>query len=459
VCVLAFGTLAVLMIALGPQLLRLFGSQIGNEKITSEQIHVGWPLLALVAPQVVLYGIAGVAVAAQNAAHRFALAAAAPAVENLGVIATMAAVAVFYGSAPDLSHVHTGEIILLGAGSTAAVATHAAVQWWGAYRAGILLIPRPVWRDAELREVARLALPSLGLASLTIVRWGAMLVVAGGVAGGVVAVQLAIALLVLPSALGARPIATVTLPRLSRLVHTGKRQQFADEAITGVGLGAFLVTPVAVAYLALAAPIAHAVSFGSLSTGPGQHLLVLAIAACGMSALGDSLMVIASQASFALRDAVSPFLATGVRAVLGIGGMIVGAAIVSGPAVLVVIGISISVADLAAAAVLWWRLRRRMPAPAYGLIPPIVRALASATIMVGPAFVVAWGVGRIGPGHLVSIGALAAAVVTGAAIYLAAQIALRSPELRLLRAALRSARGVGPRVPPARGDDVLRVAL
>ena len=78
-----------------------------------------------------------------NSRRRFALAAGAPAIENLGTIAVLAAAALLYGSKTSVTNVPLGEILLLGLGSTGAVALHAATQWWGARRAGVVLVPLP----------------------------------------------------------------------------------------------------------------------------------------------------------------------------------------------------------------------------------------------------------------------------------------------------------------------------
>jgi peptidoglycan biosynthesis protein MviN/MurJ (putative lipid II flippase) len=152
-------------------------------------------------------------------------------------------------------------------------------------------------------------------------------------------------------------------------------------------------------------------------------------------------MAVASQASYALRDAVSPFLATCVRAVLGVGGMVVGASLVSGAGVLVALGLSLSLADLLAAALLWMRLRRQLPRSRSGLVPPLARAFVCSALMAGPAYGVALLVGRLGEGHVVSITALAAAALTGTLIYLLGQRAFGSPELRAMRSALTAALG------------------
>src|SRR5258708_35654991 len=108
----------------------------------------------------------------------------APVVENVGTIAVLVAVAVLYGIGTQLGSVPSGEMLLLGLGSTGAVAAHAATQWWGARRAGVLLMPRPGWRDSEVRVVVARALPSLAQAGLLAVQVLALLVVANRLAGG-----------------------------------------------------------------------------------------------------------------------------------------------------------------------------------------------------------------------------------------------------------------------------------
>jgi len=106
----------------------------------------------MVLPQIVLYGIVATAVAVQQAHRRFALPAAAPALENIGTIAVMAVSAMLYGTGMDMHEIGTSQLVLIGAGSTAAVGLHALAQWWGARRVGIVLIPGSGWRNSEVRK-------------------------------------------------------------------------------------------------------------------------------------------------------------------------------------------------------------------------------------------------------------------------------------------------------------------
>src|SRR3954469_20621085 len=112
-------------------------------------------LLVLVGPQVVLYTVAAVGAAAQQARQRYALAAAASALENVGLMITMAVVALGFAQREDVAGVPVGLVLVLGVGATLSVALHAAVQGVGAARVGLSIRPARGWRsDPEIREIA-----------------------------------------------------------------------------------------------------------------------------------------------------------------------------------------------------------------------------------------------------------------------------------------------------------------
>ena len=158
----------------------------------------------------------GVCSAAQNARRRFGLAAAAPIVENVGVTATLLIFAFAFGTGHEVGTVSSPALAVLAIGSTLAVAAHAALQWWGARRAGITIRPRRGWRDRDVVEMARLAIPSMGSTGLGAARHLALAVAAGTIPGGWVALQIGLHFYQLPVALAGRPVGIALLPRLSR---------------------------------------------------------------------------------------------------------------------------------------------------------------------------------------------------------------------------------------------------
>src|SRR5260221_12995215 len=182
--------MAPVPIALGPLVLRFASLTGASPVVGAAQENVGRLLIVMFIPQIFCYGVVGTATAVMNSRQRFALAAGAPAVENLGTIAVLVAVAVLYGTGTRLGSVPSGEMLLLGLGSTGAAAAHAATQWWGARRAGVLLIPRPGWPHSEVRVVVAGALPSLARAGLLAFQVLSLLVVADRLPGGGVRFQI-----------------------------------------------------------------------------------------------------------------------------------------------------------------------------------------------------------------------------------------------------------------------------
>src|SRR5262249_20684520 len=173
-----------------------------------------------VAPQVPLNCVAQLGMAAQRARGRFALASAAPAVENLVLILTVVLAGWYYGSGLDLDHVPIEMVIVLGAGSTAAVALHAVVQLAGAAHVGLLARPSTRWRaDPEAVAVTRRLARSVGVAACPAAGMYVLLALAASVPGGVFVVQLSYNVLFSLSYVSARAVSMAALPGLAHAAH------------------------------------------------------------------------------------------------------------------------------------------------------------------------------------------------------------------------------------------------
>lgn len=103
----------------GPVVLGAFTATVPDKGVVEEQLRVGWPLLAMLMPQVPLYGVAFIGAATMKGHGRFALAAADPAAENIGVMVTSAVIAVMLRNRHE--DVTFAQILVLGIGTTAAV--------------------------------------------------------------------------------------------------------------------------------------------------------------------------------------------------------------------------------------------------------------------------------------------------------------------------------------------------
>jgi putative peptidoglycan lipid II flippase len=441
VLLLVFVAVIVLCALAAPLVLALLTAAVEEPSVRAEQQRLGWPLLLLVLPQLLLYGIAATGAAVQHAHRRFALAAGAPALENLAIIAVLALSAAIFGRGMDVGGITTAQVLFLGLGSTAAVALHAGAQWWGALRLGVALWPRAGWRDPEVRQIVRLALPSSGNTSLHCITFLGLLIVAGGIPGGAIAFLIGLHFLQLPVALWARPLANAQLPRLARSFAGGEAAAFAATCRGSLALTLFVALPTSLLFLAVAGTLAGAVSFGEMAGPAGTTLVAVAIAAMAPGILGEAALQVTTSASYARRDAVLPLRAMVLRCALTAIGMALAVLVMDGAAVLWTLGLAFSAASLIAAAYLHARVAGN--APGSGMrwqLGDLAASAAAAALglllahqldgeLVGSA-------GRIA-GALLVVGAAALA-------YLAIQALRGSAELRSLLDGLRQLGGLGP---------------
>jgi putative peptidoglycan lipid II flippase len=438
VMLVAFTAAAVLAVALGPLIVRALSLGVDDPDELAKLVKLGWVLLALVAPQLLLYGVAGSGVAVQHAHGRYKLAAAAPALENVGLIVVLAVYAAVFGLGSDLQDVGLPQVVLLGLGSTCAVGLHAGAEWWGARRVGCTLIPRAGWRDPEVRAIVRLAIPSVAYAGLNAVRYFGILVVAGTVPGGVVAFALAVNFFNLPVAIGGRTIAWAQVPRLSRLHHTDDRTSLFKEWNSGMAASFFLVVPAGVAYVALAHPLAEAFSFGEMATPRGVSLVTASLASLGLGVVGESAFIHATQGCYARRDVAAPLRAMMLRTGLTVVGMVVAAVAFEGVSTLVMLGLTITTADITTGALLSHWLRTTVAPHRAWAFRPLLQAVGASMAMVVPAYLIADRLPLlVGEGRVGDLGAVALAVVVGGAVYLLIQRIWHSDELDWLRSSVR----------------------
>lgn len=423
---LAALVLVAITIAAAELVLGLLSVAVEDPALASAQRDAGWLLLVTLMPQLLLYVLAATATAVLTAHGRFAVAAATPALENAGIIATLGLTALLFASGAEVGEAPTSELLLLGLGTTAAVGLHAGAVWWHAARSGTRLRPRAGWRDPQARAVVRLLRPSLAYTALETIPLWLVLVVANAVPGGVVVFWLAFSFVQLPLAIGARPIATVFLPTLSRLRHAGAMVEFRDELDTAVRLAAFVTIPAAVGFVVLARPLGDAVAVANLAEAPAAvEMLALALAGMAAGLVGRATFFLATDAAYALGDPNGPVRANLVRAALVMAGVGIATTLDGGIAVLLALAVAVAVGDIAGAACLRRRLRARLPAGGQPGTGPLVRSLLAAMTMALPAGGLAFGLApAIG-----DVGAVVAATAAGALTYAAVQRRLGAPEL------------------------------
>ena len=436
VALIGFGAVALLAIIAAPVIVGILTLGVEDRAAASDQMRIGWLLMALTMPQLLLYGMAIIGGAVMNAHGQFRLAAFAPVVENTGVMAVMVAVAVVYGGGADIGSLPTGQLLLLGLGSTGAVALHAGLVMWGARRAGPRMVPRLGWRIPAVRVLLRRLAASLGQSGFAALRLFAMLALANTVIGGVVALRLALNFLYLPVQVGARPVALTMLPTLARLHEAGEADSLRDEYTRGVALVCFIAVPAAVAYLALARPLADALSFGAMAGSAGPSLVAACLAGLAVAVVAESAFQFFTYVSYARNDARSPFVATVAGTAITLAALPL-ALILNGGAALLAIGLAMS----AGASFSAWYLRRRLvdrlPSAHVSAAQSVLRTSAASAAMAAPAYLSAVSVAAAVDGPLgAALGVLSAAIL-GIATFVALQRYWDSPELMFFSRGLR----------------------
>ena len=441
VLLIGLATVALVGMFTAPLILQAITLAVSDPAVRARQIAVGLPLLLILLPQIALEGVIGVGAAVQQAHRRFALPTAAPAIENVGLVAVLIANVAIFGVGIDLETVTTPQLLLLGGGATFAAALHAIVQWAGAYRLGTTLVPIAGWRDRRVRAIVRRAIPSGGSAALNSVGSLALLVASGSIPGGAIAFQIAQNLYNLPIALFARPIATAQLPLLSRDYARSDSQSFQGTYASSLRLSLFVLLPVCLIFVGIPQTIAAAVSFGRMSDPGAVSLVAAVLGGLGFGILGEAFFVVSMSATYARLDATSPLIAMAVRVAVCLVGIALTLAIGRGPDALWYLGITYALAAICGGAYLRLSLRHVLP-----LTSPLkahwVQANALiAVLAVTPAIAVArLSASDFLPGRVASAAALVGAC---AAIYFVIQAIRHSRELAALTglAGWRGARG------------------
>ncbi len=340
-------------------------------------------LLLLMGPQVVLYTVAALGAAAQQARHRYALAAGASAVENVGLMLTMVVVAVAFGPSDVLEQVSAGLVLVLGLGATLSVALHAAVQVVGAARAGLPLRPARGWRaDPEIRQLAGRLRGSVVVTVLPAVAYFALLAVVATVPGGVVVLTMAHTVYTVSTAVGARAVTTAVLPGMSAAVTAGDRARYAAAWRQALAYAVTAALPVLCVLVVFAGPVASALAVGELRDDALIASLTVCIAVLGVSQLVAGVHEVGREARFVDLDVRGPQLAGWAALAVTVGGGVGTLLLPAGLPRLAAVCVVVLLADLVAAGLLVRLVHRAIrPEPVADGRRLAVTALAAAAML------------------------------------------------------------------------------
>jgi murein biosynthesis integral membrane protein MurJ len=264
-------------------------------------------MVVFVAPQVICYTLAAVGAAVQQARGRFALASAAPALESLGLIATMVVFALWHGTGVEVLDVSLGMLLVLGVGSTLSVAAHAVAQLIGAYRVGLPVRVRGGWRtDPDAGEVTHRLRRSLIVTAFPAFSMFVMLAVAATVPGGVFVFQAALSMYFVIAALGGRAVTVATLPGMSAAAKDGDVGRFGAAWRQALTYSVIASLPALCLLLAFAGPVASALANGELHDPTIVRWLTACLAVFAVAQLAHAFYEVSRQALFARLDTSGP---------------------------------------------------------------------------------------------------------------------------------------------------------
>jgi len=378
--VVIMSAIAVLGIVFSPLLARLLSSGAPNAQVGAQQRHLATFLLWFFLPQVVLYAFGAVATGLLYAKRHFAVTAAAPIGSSVVIIACMLAFNAMVGSNPTFDLTLAEKTVLAVAG-TGGVLAFVGILMVAAWRAGFSMRPRWMRHDPALSRLARLAVWGVLLHSGAALLLGASIVAGNGVAGGVVAYQVAFVFFLAPYAVLAQPIQATILPEMAIHTGAGDLDGFARSTRWALDRTALLVVPVSLGLVAIALPMMSLVAFGSASkTGPG--LLAAGIASLAIGLYPYSAFLLLARSWYALGDSRTPAIVAIGSALLGVAVMIVGSHFTHGAARVAALGFGHSAAYLVGAIVLGIGCARRTGKSIAPTLLPVSVAIAGVIALV-----------------------------------------------------------------------------
>lgn len=411
----ALGCAALLVVS--PVIAQLLTFDIADAVTRSRAYDLTLLMLLFVAPQVVFYMIATLGAAAQQARGRFALAAAAPAVENVGVMATIAVAGLIYGRSTEIGDAAIGLTILICVGSTVSVALHMVLQLAGAAMVGLRVRPCLRFRgDPLTSEITRRLRQSFAVAACPYVAYLSLLVMAGTVAGGVLVLQMAYSVYSLPLALGGRAVSTAVLPGLSAAASRGDRALFGFKLREGFTYAVIAGLAPLLILATFASPVADALANGRMRVGDLIAALAWCLVVLALAQAAAGLREVGVQGLFAGLEIRGPRIAAALSLAVTLTAGLLSVGALAGAERLIGLAAAILLADLVAAVtVIVLSVRMIRPARLADRRRLGAAALASAgmvpVLAIGWVALQAFGGNRFGDLAIaVSSGALALAV-------------------------------------------------
>ena len=278
-------------------------------------------------PQIFFYGAYTMLSQVLNARGTVGAPMFAPIANNVVAITTFVLFIIVAGtSAAADGALTTGQVLLLGIGTTAGVVVQAAILVPVLGRAGYRWRPRFDWKGQGLGKAAKLAGWTVGLVLvnqityIVITRLAAQANVdaaaSGATAAGITTYQKAHLVFMLPHSVITISIVTALLPALSRLAHEGKLKEVGEDVAGAMRLVAALVVPIAAMLFVLGSDVS-VLLFGYGAATTDQAAVMGDVVSIFMIGLVPfTLFYVLLRGFYAMEDTRTPFVVTVIFSVI-----------------------------------------------------------------------------------------------------------------------------------------------
>nr|WP_221308887.1 murein biosynthesis integral membrane protein MurJ [Nocardiopsis mwathae] len=348
-------------------LIRLYAGEF-----TTAQHEVAVQLARFLLAQIFFIGASGIVSAMLNSRNHFGAPMWAPVLNNLVIIAVGGLFLVIAGPGSTPETITSGQIALLGLGTTAGQVLQCLVLVWALWRAGFSWRPRFDLRGSGLGEAVRtaswmmlyIAVAQFGLLITTNVatRAGVRAAELGESAAGagITAYKFAFMLFQMPYAIIAVSVITALLPRMSEHVADGRKDLVRSDFSRGFRLSSVLIVPISVAMAVFAVPFCVLIyARGSTSVEDAQSIGVI-LAVFALMLIPFTLFQLLQRVFYALGDTRTPSLiaipAEIVHATVAISLLF----LVPPRMIVVLLPVAYGLYYIVGSVLAWWKLRDRM---------------------------------------------------------------------------------------------------
>ncbi|MCH9816969.1 MAG: murein biosynthesis integral membrane protein MurJ [Actinomycetia bacterium] len=307
--------LTVVAVLAAPWLIDLYASP----DYSSGQLELAVAFARYCLPQIFFFGLYAMLMQVLNARGHFAAPMFAPIFNNVVAVITYLSFAIVVGSAAVAGGTLTsGQTAWLGIGTTLGIVAQACVLIPVVLRSGYRFTFSWQWRGMGMRKAGRLAGWTLGLVAVTQIGFlvatrlattaNVNAAAVDGTPVGLASYARAYLVFMIPHGIITVSLVTAQLPNLSRKVHAGAMRDAGNDIGHTMRLAAAIVTPIALALVFGALPLA-AILFGWGASSAAQAEQIGVLIAIFMTGLIPfTLYYVLQRGWYAMENTRTPFL-------------------------------------------------------------------------------------------------------------------------------------------------------